>query len=631
MSNFQPRIVTNRQPTTDNPKPTTDNPKPTTDNPKPTTNNRQPKTDNPKPTTQNRQPKTDNPKPTTQNRQPKTNNQQPTTQNQQPKTNNPKPTTQNRQPKTDNRQPTTDNQQPKTKNPKPTTDNRQPTTQNQQPSSISLPHFRTLLMFSIFCIFVFKYYLQIMKLNKILFSTLGFIPCVNSNAEPVQKSFNQPNVVLVLVDDLGWKDVGFMGSKFFETPNIDKLAKQGVVFTNAYAACAVCSPTRASIQTGRYPARVGITDWIRARFQQNTTEVSAPLPFEENGNKKLRTPSNPFWMELSEVTIGEVLKKAGYFTCHIGKWHLGTDDYYPEKQGYDVNIAGCDMGQPVNYFDPYTNEKGVGFPNLKSRQKGEYLEDRLASDLKTVIEQHKDKPFFINMCNYAVHTPLMAKAEIIKKYESKKVIDGQKNVVYAAMIESMDQAVGSLMNTLKDNDLIDNTIVIFLSDNGGLIGPTDNSPLRSGKGYPYEGGIRIPMIVSWNGNIPAGSVCDLPVSTVDVLPTVCALTKTTLPKNEIDGRDISPSLYHKKIKEVPLFWHFPHYRTPDVVPYSIIRDGDWKLIKRYEGVEFELFNLIKDPFEQTDLSKSKPDKVKEMNRKLEIWLKDTHAKMPMAK
>ena len=468
-------------------------------------------------------------------------------------------------------------------------------------------------------------------LKNIFFTATGLVSTIGCYAESSHEKSVQPNVVLILIDDLGWKDVGFMGSKFYETPNIDKLARTGVIFTNAYAACSVCSPTRASIQTGRYPARLGVTDWIRARFQLNTAEVKAPPPYEENGNKKLRTPSNPYWMETSEITIAEILKKSGYFTCHIGKWNLGPDDYYPEKQGYDLNIAGSDMGQPVNYFDPYSDAKGVSFPNLKPRQKGEYLEDRLASELKTVIEQHKDKPFFINMCNYAVHTPLMAKQEIIKKYESKKVVDGQKNIVYAAMIESMDQAVGTLMNTLKENNLLKSTVVIFLSDNGGLIGSTDNSPLRSGKGYPYEGGIRIPMIVSWNGKITGNKVSDLPVTTVDLLPTICALTKSPLPETELDGRDISPALKGKKLNQVPLYWHFPHYREGGVVPYSIIRDGDWKLIKRYEGTTFELFNLKNDLGEKIELSGKNPDKVKELDTKLQSWLKYTNAKMPIVK
>lgn len=468
-------------------------------------------------------------------------------------------------------------------------------------------------------------------IKSIFMTAAGLMPIYNCAAQSDGGNLNRPNVVLFLVDDLGWNDVGFMGSKYYETPNIDKLSKQGVIFTNAYAACSVCSPTRASIQTGRYPARLGVTDWIRARFQLNTTEVKAPPLYEENGNKKLKTPSNPYWMELSECTIAEVLKESGYFTCHIGKWHLGPDDYYPEKQGYDLNIAGCDMGQPVNYFDPYADKKGVTFPNLKPRREGEYLIDRLADELKTVIEQHKNKPFFINMCTYAVHTPLMAKKEMIKKYESKIPVDRQKNPVYAAMVESMDQTVGILMKTLQDNDLVDNTIVVFLSDNGGLIGPTDNSPLRSGKGYPYEGGIRVPLVVYWKGEIQAGSVCELPVSTVDILPTICALTRTALPKTEIDGRNIGPAIYGKKMKEVPLYWHFPHYRDPDIVPYSIIRDGEWKLIKQYEGTTFELYDLKNDLSEHINLANKNPDVVKKLNLKLDKWLKETHAKLPIEK
>lgn len=465
----------------------------------------------------------------------------------------------------------------------------------------------------------------------LFFATVGLISTFGCYAESNQKEKNRPNIVLLLVDDLGWKDLGFMGSKYYETPNIDLLSSKGMVFTSAYAASAVCSPTRASILTGRYPARLGITDWIRARFQLTTMEVKAPEPYENNGNKKLKTPSNPYWMELSEVTIAEVLKKAGYFTCHIGKWHLGTDDYYPEKQGYDLNIAGSDMGQPVNYFDPYTNEKGVGFPNLKSRQKGEYLDDRLADELKTVIEQSKAKPFFISMSYYSVHTPLMAKKELIKKYESKTVVDQQKNPVYAAMVENLDHAVGKLVVTLEKNNLFENTVIIFMSDNGGLIGPTDNSPLRAGKGYPYEGGIRIPMFVYWKGNIRPGSVCHLPISTVDLLPTICAITKSSLPETQLDGRDITPALREEKISQVPLFWHFPHYRSHDIVPYSIIRDGEWKLIKRYEGTTFELYNLKNDLSERVDMAVKNPGMVKKLNIKLENWVKETHAKMPLVK
>ena len=441
----------------------------------------------------------------------------------------------------------------------------------------------------------------------------------------------RPNIVMLLVDDLGWRDVGFMGSSYFETPNLDRLARQSMIFTSAYAACAVSSPTRASLMTGRYPARVGVTDWIRARFQLPEGTAEKPGPFEENPGRRLLTPSNPDQMELEEITIAEVLKQRGYFTCHIGKWHLGRDNHYPEKQGYDLNIAGNDMGQPASYFDPYTNARGVGFPNLKPRQKGEYLVDRLGDELTEVIKQNKGRPFFINMCYYAVHTPLMGKEELVNKYKEKVPVDGQKNPVYAAMVESMDQAVGKLVASLKENHLFENTIIIFLSDNGGLIGPTDNTPLRSGKGYPYEGGIRIPMFVYWDGHVRPGTSCDLPVSTVDILPTVCKLTGSPLPEREIDGRDLSPVLKGEKLKEVPLYWHFPHYRGEDVVPYSIIRDGDWKLIRRYEGDRYELFNLKEDQGEKNDLSGKETSRVQDLDSKLSAWLKKTNARMPVEK
>jgi arylsulfatase A-like enzyme len=336
-------------------------------------------------------------------------------------------------------------------------------------------------------------------------------------------------------------------------------------------------------------------------------------------------------MELDEITIAEVLKKSGYFTCHIGKWHLGPDDFYPEKQGFDLNIAGNDMGQPVNYFDPYTNQKGIGFPNLSPRKKGEYLVDRLADELVNVIEKNQDMPFFISMCYYAVHTPLMAREEMIEKYRKKIPVDNQKNPVYAAMIESMDQAVGRLLNSLEKNDLMKSTIIIFLSDNGGLTGSTDNSPLRSGKGYPYEGGIRIPMFIYWEAIVKEGSECDLPVSTVDIFPTICKITGSRLPEQEIDGRDITPALRGEKIKQVPLFWHFPHYRGDDIVPYSIIRDGDWKLIRRYEGNKFELYNLREDQSEQNDLSAREPRKLKELDTRLSVWLKNSEARLPVVK
>jgi arylsulfatase A-like enzyme len=301
----------------------------------------------------------------------------------------------------------------------------------------------------------------------------------------------KPNIVFILVDDLGWIDTGCYGSKYYETPNIDKLAAEGMRFTDAYAACAVCSPTRAAVMTGRYPARLGVTDWIRARFQGGIIPENKKNPTEYIGgkNKKLLCPPNALWMELEEITIAEALKPVGYTSCHIGKWHLGADDWYPDRQGFDFNVGGCDFGQPPHYFDPYFRKGQGSIPTLEPRRKGEYLTDREADEAVKFIHNHKDKPFFLYMAHYTVHTPIQAKEDLIEKYKAKPPTN-QKNPTYAAMVESLDDAVGRICSALDELDLAENTIIFFTSDNGGLLGPTNNAPLRSGKGFPYEGGIR---------------------------------------------------------------------------------------------------------------------------------------------
>jgi arylsulfatase A-like enzyme len=451
------------------------------------------------------------------------------------------------------------------------------------------------------------------------------------------KSGENLNFVLILVDDLGWMDVGCYGSSFYETPNIDRLASEGMRFTDGYAACAVCSPTRAAVMTGRYPARVGVTDWIHCMdFKGSRTDTNQKGPAEYVGgkNNKLLCPPNPFWMELDEVTIAEVLKPAGYTSCHVGKWHLGPDAWYPDEQGFDFNIGGCDYGQPPSYFDPYhKNEKRPDIPTLKGYRKGEYLTDRESDEAVNFIRRHRDKPFFLYMAHYAVHTPIEAKADRIAKYKAKKPA-GQNNPTYAAMIESMDDAVGQIMSTLDELNLSDNTVVIFTSDNGGLSRVTNNAPLRAGKGYPYEGGIRVPVIIRWPGVIAAGTVSNEPVTSVDYFPTICELADVRAPHaRAIDGVSLVKHLISsgtKKPGRKAVFWHFPHYRDYGVkiVPYSIIRADNWKLIKCYEGREFELFNLKDDLSEQRDLSGEMPEKVRELNAKLAAWLRATGAKLP---
>ena len=446
------------------------------------------------------------------------------------------------------------------------------------------------------------------------------------------------NFVLVLVDDLGWMDLGCQGSTYYETPHIDRLASGGMRLTDGYAACAVCSPTRAAVQTGRYPGRLFVTDWIRSRFQGGNIpadKVNPCLrPQSQWKGKKVLCPPNALWMESDEITIAEALRPAGYRSCYIGKWHLGTDAWYPTEQGFDENYGGCDYGQPPNYFDPFNQPKGrhpmlrAGIPGLPGREKGEYLSDREADEAVKFIRKHKDKPFFLQLAHYAVHTPIQAKADVTAKYASKPKT-AQTNAKYAAMVESVDDAMGRVLQTLDELELTDRTVIIFTSDNGGLSGPTNNKPLRSGKGYPYEGGIRVPWIVRWPGVTKPGSVSAVPVTSVDIFPTIVTGAGQPLPKDrQIDGAVLQPVLSGKgSLERTALYWHFPHYRHAPG-PYSIIRDGDWKLIKWYEG-PIALFNLKDDLGETTNLAEQMPEKVKQLDNHLMAHLKEVGAKIPI--
>ena len=355
-------------------------------------------------------------------------------------------------------------------------------------------------------------------------------------------SGRKPNFIVILVDDMGWTDLACFGSRYYETPNIDRLCAQGMKFTDAYAACAVCSPTRAAVQTGRYPARVGITDWMRARFQGGKIPADKKNPTRYVGStrNKVLCPPNPFWMESDEVTLAEVLKPAGYTSCHIGKWHLGADEWYPDRQGYDLNIGGCDYGQPPSYFDPYSNSRLKGIPTLKPRRKGEYLTDREGDEAVAFIRANKDRPFFLNMDHYAVHTPIQGRKDLVARYKAKPPTN-QKNPTYAAMVHSVDDATGKIMAALDECGIADRTVIIFTSDNGGLMGPTNNAPLRAGKGHPYEGGIRVPLIVRWPDAVAAGSTSNEPVTSVDYFPTICEIAGAKLPPaREIDGESLLP-------------------------------------------------------------------------------------------
>jgi len=440
-----------------------------------------------------------------------------------------------------------------------------------------------------------------------------------------------PNFVFILVDDLGWTDLACQGSKYFETPNLDRLANQGMRFTNGYAACAVCSPTRAAVQTGRYPARVGVTDWIRAKFQGGNIgpDGQNPTGYVGGKNRPVLCPVNPLFMELDELSIAEALKPAGYVSCYIGKWHLGQKAQFPERQGYDVNHGGCDLGQPPSYFDPYASQrKFYEIPNLPPRKPGEYLTDREADEAVGFIRENRNKPFFLALGHYCVHTPLQGKKDVVSKYDAKPKTN-QKNAVYAAMVESVDDAAGKVMAALDELGLSDRTVVIFTSDNGGLLGPTDNAPLRSGKGFPYEGGIRVPLIVRWPGVVEPAATTDVPAISCDFFPTILAAAGVPLPDDrEIDGVSLLPVLLGEGgLPPRPLLWHFPHYRG-GLGPYSIIREGDWKLIRRYDTGKRELYNLAEDLSETTDLAEKLPGRVADLDAQLDTLLKETNAKLP---
>jgi len=431
---------------------------------------------------------------------------------------------------------------------------------------------------------------------------------------------------------MGMMDLGTYGSTFHETPNIDKLAKTGMKFNYGYAVCPVCSPTRASIMTGRHPVRVDITDWI---------------PGSSNNKKnKLIHPEDRDNLALEEITLAEELKRHGYQTFFAGKWHLGNEGHWPTDQGFDFNIGGHHRGSPPGgYYAPWTN------PVLKSKKKGEYLTERLTEEsIRFLEEREDDKPFLLYLSYYNIHTPIQAYKKHIDHYQKKaeKFLGGtpttpehdaltrmrQDNPALASMVSAVDDSVGALLARLDEMGLKDDTVVIFFSDNGGLstkakMGPGSNTPLRAGKGWLYEGGIREPTIVRAPGVTKPGSVSDQPVVSMDFFPTMLELAGLPLKPNlHADGRSLLPELTGKKGKPRPLYWHYPHYHGSNWKPGASIRDGDWKLIKFYDQEKVELYNLKKDPSEKKDLAKKNSAKAKELESKLIAWQKQMNAKLP---
>jgi arylsulfatase A-like enzyme len=435
-----------------------------------------------------------------------------------------------------------------------------------------------------------------------------------------------PNIVLVLIDDYGWADTGCYGSTYHRTPNIDALAARGMRFTDAYAAAPVCSPTRAALLTGRHPARLHLTDWLPGR--------------DDKPNQKLARPPIRQELPLAETSLAEALKQAGYKTAHIGKWHLGGAGFEPERQGFDWNIAGDHTGTPLSYFAPY-QRNGRFMPKLESAPTGEYLTDRLTAEAEHFIEQNKDKPFFLYLPHYTTHIPLKAKAELIAKYRAlPKPASGQNNPVYAAMIESMDDSIGRLTRKLEQLGLDNDTVFIFTADNGGLATPegpdtpaTTNAPLRAGKGYLYEGGIRVPLIVTWPKRIKAGAVNRTPVYSADLFATaveIAGLKNTT----GVDGLSMLPLLTGRgSFKRGALYWHYPHYSNQSVngghldQPGAAIRQGDYKLIEFYQDNHVELYDLKRDLGEQNDLAGSRPQQAAQLRQKLAAWRQAIGAQM----
>jgi arylsulfatase A-like enzyme len=432
-----------------------------------------------------------------------------------------------------------------------------------------------------------------------------------------QTSARPPNVIVILVDDWGTTDLGCYGSKLYETPNIDRLAADGTRFATGYSACTVCSPTRAALLTGKYPARLHLTDWIAGHGR----------PFA-----KLRIPDWTKFLKHEEVTLAEQFKAAGYATASIGKWHLtpalttGDEAYYPETHGFDVNVGGHHRGQPPSYHAPYK------IPTLKEGPDGEFLTDREAAEAVKFIEANRAKPFFIYLPHYAVHTPIQSKKEVADRYAAKlEKAPGlaQRNASYAALVESVDDAVGTIRAALKRNGLAEDTIIVMTGDNGGLLPITDNAPLRAGKGSAYEGGVRVPFIVTWPGKIAPKVVTETPAITVDIYPTVLELAGVSRKDSLVDGVSLAP-LLTKGVKpdRDTVFWHYPHYHPGGATPYSAIRSGDWRLVHFYEDGRDELYDLGSDVGEKVELSAKQPEVAKRLRDRLDAWLKSVDAQFP---
>jgi arylsulfatase A-like enzyme len=482
-----------------------------------------------------------------------------------------------------------------------------------------------------------------MKMNSIKLVLICFLLCACQQKKETKTTIppQKPNVLFILVDDLGLNDLGYTGSNYYETPHIDQLATESIEFTEGYAASRVCSPSRASIFTGQFTARHGITDWIGAKTGTDWRT--------HNRHDKLLPAEYVHELPKNDITLAEAMKSAGYKTFFAGKWHLGDEGSYPENHGFDINVGGWDKGSPIGgYFSPWNN------PKLENKQNGENLSERLANETAHFIKNNKNAPFFAFLSFYALHGPIETTQEKWYKYRQKAIDSGvadngfkmervlpirqnQDNPIYAGLVESMDDAVGIVLKALKTSGLDKNTIVIFTSDNGGVASgdafSTSNSPLRGGKGYQWEGGIREPYLIKVPWIETMHNKRNYPVTGADFYPTILDLANIDLlPEQHKDGISLKPIIEKRNgsLPYRPLYWHYPHYGNQGGEPSSIIRDRNWKLIHYWEDGRNELYNLDYEPTEQLNFADKFPKRTLELSEKLKAWLTEVDAQLPTA-
>ncbi len=436
----------------------------------------------------------------------------------------------------------------------------------------------------------------------------------------------RPNIILINIDDLGWSDLSYQSEgDFYESPNIDELAKEGIVFSNAYAGAANCAPSRACLLLGQWTPRHGVYT------VQNSDRGKSK-------DRKLIPTKNTMTIPEGEPTLGDLLKSAGYHTASMGKWHVSKS---PLKKGFDVNIGGTHAGGPYKggYHSPFD------YPSLTEKEKGTYLTDRLTTEAVKFITADRDKPFFLYLPYFTVHAPLQGKPELVEHFKQKKAknkLGDQAHPVLAAMIKTLDENIGLIRKSLKDSKLADNTLIIFTSDNGGVYNASPQWPLRAGKGSYYEGGIREPFIMHWPAKFDKAATIDTPITQLDLYPTLASISGAKIPENKVyDGQSLLPLLSgDNNLKERSLYWHFPIYlqggnkdcqngdKKFRTRPGSAIRKGDWKLIQYFENNDLELFNLASDPSERTNLAQKEKAKTIELLADLQAWQKKTKAPIP---